>query len=124
MKHEIGIDLLWAGVILAASAAAALARSQGLIDDDTTVRVVALNGLMVAYYGNKIPKGLAPSAAILQAKRFAGWAMVISGLIYAAFWGFAPLPLAMTIGTGSVALGVLSTIAYCLWLRRRAKAAA
>jgi hypothetical protein len=48
--------------------------------------------------------------------RFAGWALVLSGLVYAGFWAFAPLPLAMTIG-------IVATLGYSLWLRTRTPAA-
>jgi hypothetical protein len=123
MNKDILIGLAWAGGILLVSLSAAFLRREGIIDHDTTLRVVAMNGLVVAYYGNSIPKVVAPSAYIRQVTRFAGWALVLTGLVYAAFWAFAPLPLAMTIGTGSIAAGVIVTLGYCLWLRVRRPAA-
>ena len=119
MKKEIAVSLAWAGGIVLLSLAATAAKQLGYIDQDMVVRVVAMNGLMAAYYGNLIPKTVVPSACARQVNRVAGWSMVIGGLLYAGFWAFAPLPLAMTVGTGSLAAGLIVTIGYCLWLRRQ-----
>ncbi|PLP60705.1 ammonium transporter [Mesorhizobium loti] len=110
--------------MLLVSLAAAFLRQQGYIDHDTTLRVVAMNGLMIAYYGNLAPKGVAPSAYARQLARFSGWALVLSGLVYAGFWAFAPIPLAMTVGTGAVAVGIIATMGYCLWLWNQARGSA
>ena len=63
MKKEIGVALAWAGGMIGVALVAAWARKLGYIDQDTVVRVVAMNGLMIAYYGNLAPKTFAPSAA-------------------------------------------------------------
>jgi hypothetical protein len=81
--------------------------------------VIGLNGLMVAYFGNRMPKAVAPSAFARQLTRFAGWSFVLSGLVYAGLWAFAPLPLAKTVGTGAVAAGIIATLGYAFWLRVR-----
>ena len=40
----------------------------GIVDGDTVTRVViGLNGLMIAWFGNRMPKTLAPSACARQA---------------------------------------------------------
>lgn len=122
MKNVSHVDLAWAGGIILLALGATLALQLGLIDQDSAVRVVAMNGLMVAYYGNRAPKTVAPDACARQVARVAGWSFVLSGLIYAGFWAFAPIPLAMTIGTGAVAVGVIVTLGYSLRLRGRARA--
>jgi hypothetical protein len=123
MKKEMMIALAWSAAILALALGASFARTQGYIDGDTTSRVIAMNGLMIAYYGNRAPKAVAPSACAAQVTRVAGWAMVLSGLVYAGLWAFAPIPVASTVGTGSVAVGMAVTLGYCVWLRAEAKAA-
>ena len=122
MKKELLMSLAWGGGMILVALAASWLRMQGYIDQDTMLRVVAMNGLMVAWYGNLAPKTVAPSACARQVARFSGWTMVLSGLVYAGLWAFAPLPLAMTIGTGAVAAGVVATLGYCFWLRGQARA--
>ena len=62
MKKEILIALGWAAIIFPVALLAKFAHAHGLIDSDTLLRVVAMNGLMVAFYGNRIPKAMMPSA--------------------------------------------------------------
>ncbi|TWS93370.1 ammonium transporter [Reyranella sp. CPCC 100927] len=102
--------------------AARVAHTHGHIDHETMLRVVAMNGLMIAYYGNRAPKRIAPSACARRLSRVAGWSLVLSGLVYAGLWAFAPIPLAMTAGTGAVAAGVIVTLVYGLSLWARADA--
>jgi hypothetical protein len=119
MKKEILVGLAWAAAIMLVALVARFAREHGYIDAETTQRVVAMNGLVIAYYGNRAPKAIAPSALARQVARFSGWVLALTGLVYAAFWAFAPLPLAMTIGTGSLAAGVIMIIGYCVGLRTK-----
>ena len=81
-----------------------------------------MNGLMIAWYGNRMPKTVVPSACARQARRVAAWAMVLSGLVYAGLWAFAPIPVAIWGGSGAVLAGVAVTLGYCLSLRAKAKA--
>ena len=69
-----------------------------------------------------MPKAVVPSARARQARRVAGWSMVLSGLVYAGLWAFAPIPVAATVGSGAVVAGVAVTLGYCLWLQAKAKA--
>ncbi|UDF02960.1 ammonium transporter [Asticcacaulis sp. AND118] len=124
MKKEILVALAWAGVMIGVALLASLARSRGYIDQETTLRVVAMNGIMAAYYGNLAPKKIVPGVYGRQINRFAGWMMVVTGLIYAGFWAFAPLDMAMIFGTGAMAAGVLLTVVYCVWLRTQSRASA
>ena len=122
MKSEFLISLAWAAGLILLSLAASFARKQGYIDQDTLLRVVAMNGLMVAYYGNNIPKKFVPSAYARQVNRFAGWMLVAGGLVYAGFWAFAPIPMATIFGTGALAAALVMTVTYCLWQRGQARA--
>jgi hypothetical protein len=123
MKKELLVAVAWAGGIVLLALGARFARDQGYIDQDTVLRVViGINGLMIAYYGNLAPKAVAPSVYAQQITRVAGWSLVLSGLVYAGLWAFAPIPLAITLGSGAVAAGMIVTLAYCFWLWRRARA--
>lgn len=84
MKKEILVGLAWAAAIVLVALAARYAREHGYIDQETTQRVVAMNGLVIAYYGNRAPKAIAPSAIARQVARFSGWVLALSGLVYAA----------------------------------------
>jgi len=46
---------------------------------------------------------------------------VLSGLVYTGLWAFAPIQVAITLGTGAVAAGIIATLAYGLQLRARAE---
>ena len=81
-----------------------------------------MNGLMIAWYGNRMPKAVAPSACARQATRVAGWSLVLSGLVYAGLWAFAPIPVALSVGCGAIVAGIAVTLGYCLSLRARASA--
>jgi hypothetical protein len=122
MKKDILESLAWAGAMILSALAASYARRQGYIDQDTVLRIVAMNGLYMAYLGNAMPKKVVPDAFVRQINRFAGWVLVISGLIYAGVWAFAPIKVAIVFGTGAVAVGVILTILYCLRLRSQARA--
>jgi hypothetical protein len=116
-------DLAWGVGILLLALVASFAFRQGYITHDTMLRVViGTNGLMIVYFGNRAPKVVAPSACARRLTRFSGWAMVLSGLVYAGLWAFAPIKHAITFGTAAVALGMILTFAYCFRLRAQARA--
>ena len=48
--------------------------------------VIGINGLMIAYFGNRAPKTVAPSSHARQVTRVSGWSSVLSGLVYAGLW--------------------------------------
>jgi len=117
-------DLACGGAIVVLALVASFARQQGVIDQDTVLRlVIGANGLMIAWFGNRLPKTVAPSACAAQVARFTGWSLVLSGLVYTGLWIFAPIQTAVILGTAAVAAGILATLAYCLRLRARAQAA-
>ena len=124
MNKEIVGSLAWAGGIITLALGATAANKLGYVDRDTVTRlVISINGLMIAWYGNRVPKRFAPSAAIKQVQRVAGWSQVLSGLVYAGLWAFAPMNVAVWGGIAAVVAGMVVTFGYGLSLRNRAKAA-
>jgi hypothetical protein len=121
MRKHIIPALIWSAIIIAIALAAAMARRQNYIDSDTVDRIViSINGLVIAWFGNRLPKTLVPNACAQRATRVAAWSMVLSGLIYAGLWAFAPMPVAMVGGCGAVIAGITVTLVYCLRLRSKA----
>lgn len=124
MSKDLITDLAWGGGILVLALAATLARQLGYIDQDATIRIVlGATGLMIASYGNRMPKKMVPDERARQATRVGGWSMAISGLIYAALWAFAPFNVALIGGCGAIILGMAITFGYCLSLRDKARSA-
>ena len=124
MNRELTGYIAWALGIVAVALAASYARRLGWIDSETVTRVVVgLNGLMLAWIGNRLPKRIAPSACLARVRRVGGWSMVLSGLVYAAMWAFAPVDVAVIVGCGAVIIGIAVTAGYCLGLRDHAEAA-
>jgi hypothetical protein len=124
MNKELTACLVWAGGMLALALGATFAHKLGYIDRDTVTRsVTGVIGLWMAWYGNRMPKAmvLVPAGA-RQARRVASWSLVLSGLVYAGLWAFAPIPMAITAGTGAVLAGIAVTLGYCLSLRAKPKA--
>jgi uncharacterized membrane protein len=122
IKKELIAGVAWAGAMIAVALGAAFAHKQGYIDGNTKLRVLSMNGLWIAYYGNRMPKAVVPSACASRARRVAGWAMALSGLVFAGLFLFAPIPVAATVGTGAVAAAVAVTLGYSLWVHGKAKA--
>ena len=124
MNRDVIGSLAWGVGIVGLALGATFARDQGLIDGDMVTRVVmGATGLMVAWFGNRMPKAVVPSAWGRQANRIGGWSMALSGLVYAGLWAFAPTDIAVIGGCGAIILGIAVTLGYCLSLRSRAKAA-
>ena len=121
MKKEILVALVWAAIMIPLALAAKYANAHGYIDGDTRLRILAMNGLYIAYLGNSLPKAVVPYAWARQSRRFTGWVLVLSGLVFAGLWAFAPIPLAETVGTGVVFAGVVASLGYCVWLANRAQ---
>jgi uncharacterized membrane protein len=123
MNKDTRGSLGWAVGIIAVALAASAARSAGLIDGDTVTRIVlAVTGLMVAWFGNRMPKTFAPSDVARKVTRVGGWSLALSGLIYAALWVFAPFNTALWVGCGAILAGIAVTVAYGISLRSKAKA--
>ena len=124
MKKDVIPALIWAGGVIGLALAATLARQMGYIDGEAVTRIViGANGLMIAWYGNRMPKTFVPDAMARRVHRVGGWSMALSGLVYAALWAFAPFQTALIGGCGAILAGMAVTLLYCLSLRRRARAA-
>ena len=122
MNRDVTGSLAWAGGLIAVALGATLARQQGYIEGDAVTRIVmGATGLMVAWFGNRMPKTFAPGADARKVTRVGGWAMALSGLVYAALWAFAPFDIALYVGCSAIMVGMAVTLGYCLWLRGRAK---
>ena len=120
MKKDLIQDLAWGGGIVVLALCASYARSQGVIDHETTTRIViGATGLMIAAFGNRMPKRFVSSERARRVQRVGGWSLAVSGLIYAGLWAFAPLPVALWVGCGAIIAGMAVTLGYCLWLRGR-----
>jgi uncharacterized membrane protein len=114
----------WAGAMLAVSVISVMLRKLDYLDPDTTTRVLAgANGLMMAWYGNRMPKAFVPREQARRVRRVAAWSLVVSGLIYAGLWAFAPRQVALVGGMSAVVAGMAVTFGYCLTLRGQARAA-
>ena len=118
MNKDIIAGLIAGAAMLLVALGAKFAHAHGYIDGDATLRVIAMNGLLIAYFGNDIPKRAAPHAIARKAMRVSGWSMVLSGLVYAGLWAFAPIPVAVVFGTGAVFAGVILTLGYCVLVGR------
>ena len=124
MNKDVINSLAWGGGIVALALAASLARNLGHIDQETTLRIVlGATGLMIASFGDRIPKTFVAGANAKKAQRVTAWAMVLSGLVYAGAFIFAPIATAIMVGCGAVILGLAVSIGYCLTLRGRARTA-
>jgi len=124
-RKELIMALGWGGGMLVLALAMTVARKLGYVDADTVTRVViGSNGLMIAWYGNRMPKTFVPNAKAREARRVSAWSQVLSGLAYAGLWAFAPIPVAIAGGIGVVLAGVVVTAGYCLSVRAKEKGTA
>lgn len=124
MNKEMVGSLAWAGGLIGLALIATFARQQGYIESDTVQRLVmGATGLMVAWYGNRMPKTFVPTANARRVTRVGGWSMALSGLVYAGLWAFAPFDVAVLLGCGAIAAGIVVTVGYCLFLRAKTEVA-
>lgn len=124
MNREVITSLAWGVGIVVLALAASAARKLGYVEGETVTRlVIGATGLMIAAFGNRMPKEFVPHAWARQLRRVAGWSLMISGFIYAALWAFAPMQVAIWGGTAAVLLGIAVTIGYGVSLRARVKGA-
>lgn len=122
MSRDVIGSLAWGVGIVIVALCARFARDQGYMDSETATRVVvSLTGLMVAWFGNQMPKAFVPAAWARQVRRVGGWSMALSGLVYTFLWALAPIPVAIVGGCGIVILGMAVTLAYCFSIRAKLK---
>ena len=123
MNSETKVSLAWGVGILVLALGLSAARSAGHIDHDTVTRIVlGATGLMVAWFGNMMPKRFVPSELARKVHRVGGWSMALSGLIYAGAFAVLPVQTAVFVGGGAVVAGLAITIGYCQSLRAKARA--
>lgn len=123
MKRDVIASLAWGTGIVVLALGASYARGAGWVGQDTVERIVlGATGLMIAAFGNRMPKALAPTATAQQVSRVGGWSLAISGLIYAGLWAFAPIDVAVVGGCAAIIIGMAITLGYCFHLRARANA--
>ncbi len=124
MRQDLIPNIIAAGALLALALGATYARRLGYVDGDTLTRLVmGGTGLMLAWYGNRMPKVFAPTEAARRVARVGGWSLALSGLAYAGVWAFAPFQTALILGCSAVMAGMAVTIGYCMMQWRRVKAA-
>ena len=122
MNREVLTSLAWGIGIVVLALCATFARSQGYVDSEMVDRIVmGAIGLMVAWFGNQMPKRFVPSARARQATRVAGWSMALSGLVYAGLWIAAPKDMAVIGGSLAILIGIAMTAGYYLSLRNKAR---
>lgn len=99
-KAELRFSVAAAAVMIALSLGVFAARAAGLIDEarsDVGLRLAGVvSGLVIAAFGNVIPKKLvrfdpADPARKLALQRFTGWVIVLAGLANALVWAIAPM---------------------------------
>lgn len=119
-KVEVFGNLAWGTGLVILALFGQLARKLGYLDQEALTRlVIGAMGLMISWQGNRMPKAFVPNRCARQARRFAGWSMTSSGLIYTALFVLAPLHDAFIAGPGAIVTGILLTLAYCLSLRSK-----
>jgi len=121
--------LLGAAVVATAILAGAwflsYAGRYGMIDGDMSTRaLMAASGLVVAMFGNRIPKQLKRPRASIEAERRmqsglrrVGWIMSLVGLAFALTWLIAPQTIAWPLSLGLMALGFVLAVATILRCR-------
>ena len=110
-KDELKGSLAWGAGILVLALASTYARRHGYIDGDTVTRlVIGANGLMIAWFGNRMPKAFVPNACARQIRRVGGWSLALSGLVYTGLYAFAPMSVAVWGGSAAVLAGIAITM--------------
>ena len=128
-KKSIRSALILTGSMLAGTAALTIANKVfGLIDSETATRgVMILIGLMLVVVGNGMPKKQEgpPTQTIGEVTtrqsilRVGGWALMLGGLIWVAFWAFAPRDVAQIGSVAAVGTATVVMIVYSVWRYRQ-----
>ena len=114
--------ILSAGLLVAVAEISRYAEHNHLVGPHIAQRAtLATGGLVLAFYGNAIPKSFGawrnPEKAkrAQSAMRVGGWSFVLAGLAYAGLWAFAPLATADLVSTVVVASATILTLGYTIW---------
>jgi len=122
---KIVIGVVIAALIFAVTLGLNWAEAQGLVGADISVRAsIVLAGLVLAYYGNEVPKVIVHSERARAARRFSGWVFALAGLGSAAGGVLLPTDMAINAELAVVGGGLMLVVAYCLVNRSGPQAAA
>ena len=124
--NDLRSAIAGAGLILAVALILDLAATLDFIDGSSgeiSRRVMqAIIGIVLAIYGNSIPKRLAPSSEtacepsrMQSLQRFAGWTFVLAGLAYSIVWLTFPVERANSVSMLMVAASVVLVGVRCAW---------
>jgi hypothetical protein len=117
ISSAIVLALLISGVALALKF---LQRDHLIAPEMTTRAFQVMIGLVLAFYGNIMPKGT-PNCGDAWSKRkqtllrVGGWAFVIAGLGYAGIWLVAPMGSASDASMALVAAATAITLVWTVW---------
>lgn len=118
ITHSLGLAI----AMIALSLALVWAAKAGAVDGDLPTRIsMVIAGLVIAFYGNAIPKMVLRSAQARAARRLAGWAFVLSGFVCAALWAMAPLDVAMPVSIAMIASTLVLVFGVCILTRLNAR---
>lgn len=122
---KIGTGIAIASALIAVTLGLNWAEAEGLVGADVSVRaVIVLAGLVLAWYGNEVPKAIVRSERARTAKRFSGWVFTLAGLGSAAGGVLLPIDMAVTAELVVVGGGLLLVVCYCLATRQGPQATA
>jgi hypothetical protein len=135
MARELLVGIGLAAFVLSVSGAARYAESLDLLTPEAAKRIAQVAvGLMLAAFGNRMPKQIgvwttAEAARRCQSvSRVGGWLIAVAGLVHAGLWAFAPVAVARPTAMTAVATASLAVVGYVVWTvascRRAARNAA
>lgn len=129
-KRPMLASLVFAGLFVIGALALKYASARHLVSGDVPMRgYQVLMGLMIAFYGNVIPKNLprfreGQSSRIQSLQRTSGWLFTLAGLGYAAIWVGAPLAVAAGWSVTVVGATTLFVFGYAVWTHLACRKAA
>ena len=123
LQRELKVGVPIALITLAICGALFVAKRLGWVDGGAGIRLaMALSGLTIVYFGNRIPKEAPTRSHRAQTvRRFSGKVMVLAGLLNAGIWVFAPMDFAAEASMVPLILAVVAIIAYCTYSRTPAQ---
>ncbi len=123
LERELKVGLPIALLTLAIVGATFIAKRLGWVDGDAGVRLaMALGGLTIVYFGNRIPKEAPTRSPRAQTvRRFSGKVMVLAGLLNAGIWVFSPMDIAALASMVPLILAIVAIVAYCTYARTPAQ---
>lgn len=121
VRKPILSSIVFAVIVVAAAFALKYAAAHHLVAADVPMRgIQVLTGLMLAFYGNVIPKNLprfreGESGRIQALRRTCGWLSTLAGLGYAAVWAGAPYAVAPILSVIVVGGSTVATFGFAIW---------